>query len=229
MPNRYPNISESTTRDHKLAGATIKALGESADVDIRDIKVDALRGTVRLTGVVNTLFEKRRAGVIASNIEGVERVQNNLVISPTNTPDDDELYECLDRALGGFPEWDPTAVGIRKVCDGIAYIAGNVTSVDERLQAGKIAQSVPGIKQVVNEIDIAVGEPLDDVTIQTFVSDEISNDARIDPFDIHVGVEHGHVTLEGEVEDAEAVSAAAERASAAPGVKGVKNHLTARD
>jgi len=228
MPGQYPKMSPAEAADDALARAVYDALANSPDVDTDEVRVEAAGGTVRLTGAVDTLFEKQMAGALARQVEGVGRVQNDIVVSPTKPVQDKRLREALEQALGEYPEWDPKKVGVREVSDGIAYISGEVTSAQERIRAGWIASRIPGVKQIVNEIEIAPGQPLDDVTIEELVSDAISNDPRIDPFDIEVSVKNGRVTLSGEVEDQEALRAAAQIASAVPGVKGVVNRLAPR-
>ena len=44
----------------------------------RDIQVESFRGTVQLSGFVNTAEEKARAEQVARGIDGVRVVQNNI-------------------------------------------------------------------------------------------------------------------------------------------------------
>lgn len=44
------------------------------------VKVDTLKGTVQLSGFVNTPEQKLQAGVVAGRIEGVKEVVNNIVV-----------------------------------------------------------------------------------------------------------------------------------------------------
>lgn len=46
----------------------------------RDINVESFRGTVQLSGFVNTVEEKTRAEQVARATEGVVTVQNNLAV-----------------------------------------------------------------------------------------------------------------------------------------------------
>ena len=58
----------------KLAGDRVGTLTQ--------VGVETVRNTVYLTGVVPTADDKRRAGEIARNVDGVKEVVNNLQIRP---------------------------------------------------------------------------------------------------------------------------------------------------
>lgn len=49
-------------------------------VSIFDIDVKTFKDTVQLSGFVNTLAEKRRAGQLAASVDGVRSVQNNITV-----------------------------------------------------------------------------------------------------------------------------------------------------
>lgn len=44
------------------------------------VSVETMKGTVQLSGFVNTAVQKRAAGNDAAAVEGVKRVQNNLIV-----------------------------------------------------------------------------------------------------------------------------------------------------
>ena len=44
------------------------------------IRVSTYKGTVQLSGFVNTLEQKRRAMTIASKVHGVKKIINNIII-----------------------------------------------------------------------------------------------------------------------------------------------------
>ncbi len=47
-----------------------------------DVDVKTFAGVVQLSGFVNTDDQKRRAGELAQNVEGVTRVVNNITLKP---------------------------------------------------------------------------------------------------------------------------------------------------
>jgi hyperosmotically inducible protein len=52
----------------------------------RDINVDTFRGTVQLSGFVDSQEEKERATQLAQSVDGVKKVVNNLVVKKPKTP-----------------------------------------------------------------------------------------------------------------------------------------------
>ncbi len=67
--------------DNSAITAKVKtALAEDEIVKARQINVDTFRGTVQLSGFVNTSAEKARAGTIAAGIPGVRDVKNNITV-----------------------------------------------------------------------------------------------------------------------------------------------------
>ncbi len=45
-----------------------------------DISVETFKGVVQLSGFVNDWKQAKRAGVIASRVPGVKRLENNLIV-----------------------------------------------------------------------------------------------------------------------------------------------------
>ena len=51
-----------------------------------DVKVDTFKGTVQLSGFVDTAEQKTRAEQLAAGINGVSSVKNNISIKSATTP-----------------------------------------------------------------------------------------------------------------------------------------------
>lgn len=67
--------------DNSAITARVKSALASDDVvKAREINVESFRGTVQLSGFVNTEAEKDRAGRIAKSIEGVQDVKNSITV-----------------------------------------------------------------------------------------------------------------------------------------------------
>ncbi|MEN6371414.1 MAG: BON domain-containing protein [Armatimonadota bacterium] len=220
-----PEVPSAAVADNNIIGEVRQALGESPDVDIRDLLVDSTGGIVCLTGAVRTLYEKQTAGKLALSARGVKGVENNLVVVADKQPSDSEIECAIANVLGNYPEGRPARIGVRIVENAVAYLVGKASSSLESWNAAAMAAKVPGVKKIVNEIDIVVGEPVDEVEIKNLVNDSLSKDLRVHPFDINVRVENEDVYLEGDVEDEETRRAAEEIASGTVGVKQVYNNL----
>ncbi|MBP7141037.1 MAG: BON domain-containing protein [Opitutaceae bacterium] len=57
-----------------------KAFASDELVRARDITVESFRGTVQLSGFVNTLEQKERAEALTKSIPGVKEVKNNIIV-----------------------------------------------------------------------------------------------------------------------------------------------------
>jgi osmotically-inducible protein OsmY len=75
--------SESTGEyiDNAAISNKIRAkLIADKDLNIFKIDVTTYKGVVQLSGFVNSASAKERAGTVASGIQGVKEVRNNLVV-----------------------------------------------------------------------------------------------------------------------------------------------------
>ena len=67
--------------DNSAITARVKAAFASDEVvKARQINVDTFRGVVQLSGFVDTTAEKERAGFLASKVQGVTEVKNNIAV-----------------------------------------------------------------------------------------------------------------------------------------------------
>lgn len=76
--------SESTGEYLDSAAVTAKVKGRLVDMlgakAAMSIKVKTYKDNVQLSGFVNNMTIKRRAGIIADNTFGVKQVRNNLIV-----------------------------------------------------------------------------------------------------------------------------------------------------
>jgi len=75
--------SESTGEDIDNTAITArikKAFASDELVRARDVKVESFRGTVQLSGFVDTAEQKERAESLAKAIPGVKAVENNIIV-----------------------------------------------------------------------------------------------------------------------------------------------------
>jgi osmotically-inducible protein OsmY len=130
-------------------------------------------------------------------------------------------------------KWDarvqPNEIGIA-VMDGIVTLTGWVDSYTKKWAAEEAAKRVPGVKAVVNDIDVRlpIAAERTDPEIAAAVLRALEWDAFVPTDQLKVTVSKGWVTLEGEVaweyqkEDAERV------VRRITGVKGVINLITVK-
>jgi hyperosmotically inducible protein len=78
-----PATSMGTKLDDSLITGKVKAaLMDAADVNSLEVKVETRDGITQLAGFVGSAAMKDKAAQIAGGIEGVKRVDNELVVKP---------------------------------------------------------------------------------------------------------------------------------------------------
>jgi hyperosmotically inducible protein len=114
----------------------------------RKIDVDTLQGVVILTGVVETKEEVKRAGEIAREVYGVQRVKNDLQIGSKT------LEESLDKAkLINEPGIRSLNIDV-DVNKGIVILTGIVHNRNQKHRVIEIARTTSGTVKVVDIINV---------------------------------------------------------------------------
>jgi len=122
------------------------------------IKVETFKGTVQLSGFVDTEAQKTRASVVAAQIDGVKTIINNIVISSTLTKsstgefiDDSVITTKVKAAL----LHEDAGLGASVKVDtlkGVVQLSGFVDGDAQKTQAGVVAAKVAGVRNVLNNI-----------------------------------------------------------------------------
>lgn len=113
---------------------------------------------VTLLGQVTRPVLKSDAGNVVKQIEGVEKVDNQIEVLPTS-PMDDQLRRRLYRAIYGFPSLEKYAMPVVKpiriiVKNGHVSLEGVVDNQADKNTAGIRANSVSGIFSVTNNLQV---------------------------------------------------------------------------
>jgi osmotically-inducible protein OsmY len=77
------HASTGQTVDDSVITAKVKAkLIDDPVTKARQISVETFKGTVQLSGFVDTAESKARAEAVAKGVDGVQHVKNSLVVKP---------------------------------------------------------------------------------------------------------------------------------------------------
>jgi osmotically-inducible protein OsmY len=137
------------------------------------------------------------------------------------------LKQDVLAALALEPHIKAATIGVA-VDDGVVTLMGHVTSLREKREAEQAAQQVPGVKAVAEEIAIRrpdITGPTDTDIARTVMNTIVWHLYRPEGR-IKVKVEHGWVTLEGEVDDLHQWADVAMTVRHLAGVRGVHNLMT---
>ena len=131
-------------------------LSQNADLAEKHISTDVKNRTVTLSGTVETVAQKNQAEHIAWQVTGVQGVTDNLSAANAQTsPEtvDDKLAHRVE-----FELYSTKAISLKAVQihadSGTVTLTGNVASRAEKLLAEKTAQSVEGVRKVVNTLAV---------------------------------------------------------------------------
>ena len=114
---------------------------------------------------------------------------------------DTEIKDDVVEELRWDPQIsDPDAIGVA-VSDGAVTLTGTVPSYAEKLSAARAAERVYGVKAVANDLKVKLpGSPRDDSDIARAIAHVLQWNVQIPEGRVQARVEHGWVTLDGEVD-----------------------------
>ena len=143
--------------------------------------------------------------------------------------DDEVIRQNVLEDLRWSPHVNATHIGVA-VRNGVVELTGHVETFAEKLEAEHVALSIKGVKGVVQEIGVRL--PSEKKTSDSELADRavrlLSWDARLHGDDIKVKVEHGWVTLTGQVRSSGERDFALSDVKRLSGVVGITNAITLR-
>lgn len=78
--SRYERSTGEYIDDKALNARVKNALAENPEYKFGDVNVTSFKGTVQLSGFVNTTDQKKMAATIAEKVQGVKNVENNITV-----------------------------------------------------------------------------------------------------------------------------------------------------
>jgi hyperosmotically inducible protein len=147
--------------DDSVITAKIKtALFADPTTAAHEIKVTTVGGVVRLSGAVDSSAAKARAQEIARSTDGVSLVHNELSVhrnqgasSIGQDVDDSILTTEVKAALVDDPTTKARDIGV-STTHGVVRLTGIVGSMDEKLEAARVAATIDGVKDVRNNLAV---------------------------------------------------------------------------
>ena len=189
-------------------------------------------GIVTLTGTVDLYREKLDAAKRARKVHNAQGVRNLIEVAST-VPDQElqrKLAEKLEYDRVGYYDnaFNYLTVGVK---DGVVTVGGETYNDVGRDSALATVASVPGVKDVVDEIKVAPVSIFDDNIrlrmARAIYRDDVLGRYASDPANpIRIIVNNGNVVLYGTVESVMDKQIAGIRASSVPGAFSVQNNLT---
>ena len=197
----------------------------------QNVHVAMSNGIATLTGTVELYEYKLDAEKKALHTKGVNSVRNQIEVAGNNVSDA-ELQKKLSDKLAydrvGFGNvFDAISLNVN---NGVVTLGGHTHNYVNRDSALGIVATTPGVKDMVDNIEVDPVSMMDDQTrlavARAVYGFTTLNKYAIDPAKpIRISVQNGHVELYGVVDSKADKDAAYLQANSVPGVFSVKNYL----
>ena len=228
VPGSARNTSGEGRYDQQVQTKAAEVLGQGDK--FKQVTATVEDGIVTLEGKVELYIDKVNAEKRMKKVQNVDGVRNHITVA--SSLHDDVLQEQLANKL----RYDRIGYGIvfnnltLKVVDGVATVGGKVRDYSDRNSAIAIAETTPGVKDVIDEIDVAPLSPNDDA-LRIALARAIYGSAPLQRYaldpqaPIRIVVENGRVELHGVVSSKLDKQFAYSRANSVPGVFSVKDNI----
>lgn len=209
--------------------AALKAKLHGSQYKDVQVSVDQ-QGIALLSGSVPLYEYVEDADRMAHKVKGVQAVRNEIQVSG-NIPD-----STIEKKLG--PELAYSREGFGNVFDaillhvqnGVVTLSGSALDYPSRDAAVALASTTPGVKEVVDNIQVDPASPMDD-RIRMQVARSIYGYPTLQKYAINpvrpirIAVQNGNVALYGTVDNQQDKDMAYMRAEQVPNVFAVKNYI----
>jgi hyperosmotically inducible protein len=219
----------SGQNDEQIRADVTKALDSKK---FKDVKVSVQNGIVTLTGTVDVYSAKDEADDRAHHRENVKGVQNQIEVAGPVVDDQILLNKLSEKIAYDRVGYGTTAFNAFTISvdHGAVTLGGTAYGPADKDSAISVVSNYPGVKDVVDNIEVAPVSPMDDrirlAEARAIYGAVQLNKYAIDPAKpIRITVVNGNVTLSGVVDSQADKDVANIKANGVPGVFKVVNNL----
>ena len=198
--NSDSNAVSHSLKDEDISRAVRTELMIAPNISPDSLKINVVNGIVTLSGTTDNILTKKRAAKIAESVTGVLEVRNKIKVIKT-VRNDADIKDDIITAIDNNPATDAFQVST-KVDNGNVTLSGIVQSWQEKELCGRIAETVKGVLDVVNNIKINYTAFRSDEDIMADILSRLKWDIYVNQQYINVAVDNGNVTLSGTVASA---------------------------
>jgi osmotically-inducible protein OsmY len=197
----------------------------------KDVKVEVNNGIATLTGTVSLYEYKKDAANRVRKAKNVTAVRNEIEVAGPNVPDSELKSKLLEKLtydrVGYGNAFNAISLDVQ---NGMVTLGGHARTDVDKDSALALVSTYPGVKDVVDEIEVDPTSIMDDQTrmavARAVYGSPTLNKYAIDPAKpIRISVQNGNVSLYGVVDSKADKDMAYIRANGVPGVFSVKNYL----
>jgi len=215
--------------DNQLQNAVTQKL--ASKTQFSNVNANVEDGIVTLTGTVDLYQRKLDAAKLARKIPNAQGVRNLIAVAGPNVPDtqlEQKLATKMRYVRNGYDStFDYFALNVN---DGVVTVEGHDRTGVGRDEALADIASMPGVKDVIDNISIDPVSQFDDGlrlrAMRAIYRDSVLSRYAIDPArPIRIIVANGHITLYGSVDNKMDKDLAGIRANQIFGAFSVENKL----
>lgn len=140
--------------DAEIAAAVQMAFKWHALIPEDRLRFTVEKGLVTLEGLVDWDYQRHDAEVAVRPLAGVRDVDNRIGLRDRGREAPDHAKRRIHEALARYADKEASLVEVL-IDGGTATLRGNVGSLVEREIVQRAAWSAPGIKRVLNELQVA--------------------------------------------------------------------------
>lgn len=214
--------------DEQITQQVIGKFLSEPQLEAQEIGAATKRGVVSLQGRVKTLAEANIARELASTVMGVKDVvmtQLKIGDNLEGPHDDATITNAVEVALSASDEVSARDV-VTSCRHGILYLDGAVDTPAQKIAAGRLATTVPGVRRVVNRLSTRHGGKDEDKKLTNLLRERLRKNEWTAPgAQIEAYVIDGTAYLGGEAYSVEAKTQAELVAGGIPGIRQVQNDI----
>jgi osmotically-inducible protein OsmY len=200
------NVLALHRSDTEIRRDLYRRYADSLDTELQNITVHVTDGRVTLSGQVDSASQRKRAGLIATELQGVKAVDNHLEIVVIQPRSDAEIRKDVRNTLGRDVYFADVSIDVH-VHNKIVTLTGTLDTAYQKKRAAEDCLLVADVKSVKNylvigkrdDTGIRTKAPVPtDTELENNVRQELQQDLRVvHPLRIAVKAKDGHVTLNG--------------------------------
>lgn len=148
-------------RDQSSYRDNVKRALEQADLKDVTVREDADKNVIMLGGAVRAEAAKQQAAQVAQGAAGNRIIANEVSVQPVgHETDAKRIASNVDSAIEDNYMAALISKGLNKQSirydskNGVLTLKGSVKSSEQRKEAEQVADNVPNVEQVVNEIQV---------------------------------------------------------------------------
>ncbi|AEG60948.1 BON domain-containing protein [Desulforamulus ruminis] len=161
----------SKQQDQELKAQVQALIDQTNGLKDYGIKTLVQKGEVHLSGMVDTLHERRQLQELVSRVSGIKSIENGVTISTDGQINDGEVtaevYQEMAHGNVNLKHIGAETVG------GTVFLRGRANNSEEIQNAMEAATRARGVRDVINQVQMVEEE---DASLKEIFHSQVNND-----------------------------------------------------